>query len=627
MLLPDDSPLLKKLEALPRSPGVYLFRNAEGIVIYVGKAKVLRNRVRSYFQDAGAPDPKKEALVSKIADLDVVVTDSELEALLLENNLIKEHSPRYNVRLKDDKSYPSIVVTNEPFPRVFPTRRIIRNGSRYYGPYSDVKAMHAVLRTIRSIFPIRSCDHDITADSIARGRVKVCLDYHIRKCQGPCEGLVSREEYGAMIAQVEQLLKGKTRILQQILEEGMQQQAEALEFEKAAETRNRLLALQKYQEKQKVVANDFGDRDIFAVAVAGRDAAGVVFRVRDGKIVGRQHHVFQRAGFEDEAELTRHLLQHHYSRTQDHPTEALLQVELDDAEAVRELLASSAGCRIDLVFPKIGDKAKLVRMAQTNAKFVLDDMLLQRMKSDSALPTPVQALQRDLHIDHPPRRIECFDISHFQGEETVASMVSFLDGRPRKSEYRKFIITTVDGVDDFASMREVITRRYTRVQDEGIEPPDLIVVDGGKGQLSSAVEALQAIGVEPRAIIGLAKRLEEVFVPGESFPLTIAKTSPGLHLLQRIRDEAHRFAITFHRSRRDAATLQTELERIDGIGPKRATELLTRFGSVRGVQAASAADLAEVIGWSAANSVVAHFAADGAPDRDNTADDQPTSDH
>jgi excinuclease ABC subunit C len=575
----------------------------------------LRNRVRSYFQD-GSPDPKKAALVSKIADVEIIVTDSELEALLLENNLIKEHSPRYNVRLKDDKSYPYIVVTNEAYPRVFPTRRMIRDGSHYHGPYSDVRAMHLMLKTLRSIFPIRSCDLDITADSIERGRFKVCLDYHIRKCEGPCEGLVSQAAYSEMIAQVEKLLKGRTREIRQSLEAGMRQCAEQLEFEKAAELRNRLMALQKHQERQKVVATDGADRDIFAVAQSGAEAVGVVFRIRDGNIIGRRHYLFSRAGFEDDAEMLRHLLEYHYTQTQDIPPEALLPVELEDSASMESYLSSITGTAMTLVFPKIGEKAKLLRMTQANATFILDDILLQRMKADTALPGSVQALQRDLRLSNPPRRIECFDISHFQGDETVASMVSFLDGKPRKSEYRKYMIKTVEGVDDFASMREVVSRRYRRVLDEGLALPDLVVIDGGKGQLSSALEVLRGLDLATLPVIGLAKRLEEVFVPGDSAPLSIPKTSSGLRLLQRIRDEAHRFAITFHRTRRDAATLQTELEQIDGIGPKRAHDLLEKLGSVRAVQSAQVEELAELVGWSAARKITAYF--EGAADEDQT---------
>lgn len=605
---PDNLKL--KLDNLPKSPGVYQFKNADGKIIYVGKAKNLRSRVRSYFQDKGAYDPKREILVSKIVDLELLVTDSEVEALLLENNLIKEHSPRYNIRLKDDKSYPYIVVTNEPFPRIFPTRQVRRDGSRYYGPYTDVKAMHLMLRTIRSIFPIRSCDYLLNTETIARGSIRVCLDFHIRKCEGPCEGHVTQQHYRSMIDQVEQLLKGKTRVLQQLLEEEMVSCAERLEFERAADLRNRLQALQTYQDKQKVASSDFKDRDIVALARKDADAVGVVFRVRDGKIVGKQHFPFTGAEIESDVDILEHIVHRYYTKTMDIPPEVVVPDEPESREALEQWLQEKAQMKVQFTVPKIGDKLKLLGMCRANAAFILDEIILQKMKASSLLPKSVEMLQADLHLPDPPRRIECFDISHFQGAETVASMVSFLDGKPRKSEYRKFSIRTVEGVDDFASMREVVHRRYSRLLEEGQPLPDLIVIDGGKGQLSSAVEMLHELGLDTQPVIGLAKRLEEVFVPGESLPLNIAKTSAGLRLLQRIRDEAHRFAITFHRERRSKSTLQTELEAVDGVGPKRAQTLLTVFGSVRAVQEAGLEALAEHVGWSAAKNVFEYFHSD-----------------
>lgn len=610
---PTDD-LQVKLDNLPRSPGVYQFKNNDGSIIYVGKAKNLRNRVRSYFQEKGNDDPKRDILVSKIADVELVVTDSEVEALLLENNLIKEHNPRYNIRLKDDKSYPYIVVTHEEFPRVFPTRRMVRDGSRYYGPYTDVKAMHLMLRTIRGIFPIRSCDYRLDAEGIAARRVKLCLDYHIKKCQGPCEGLVDGESYRGMIAQVEQLLKGKTRALQKQLEGDMEKQAEALEFERAAEIRNRLQALNTYQEKQKVASSDFKDRDIIALEKDAGDAVGVVFRVRDGKIVGKQHFPFTGAEIEREEEILEHLLHRYYSKTLDIPPEVVLPLALDSSEALQQWLGERSQIKVAFTVPRIGDKLKLLNMCRANAGYLLKDIKLQRLKAADTLPKAIALLQEQLHLPEPPRRIECFDISHHQGSETVASMVSFLDGKPRKSEYRKFTIRTVEGVDDFASMREVIERRYTRLLDEGQSLPDLIVIDGGKGQLSSAVEVLQALGLHRQSVIGLAKRLEEVYVPGESLPMNLPKTSPGLKLLQRLRDEAHRFAITFHREKHQKATLQSELEAIDGVGPKRAQTLLTTFGSVKAVTAATPEQLAEAVGWSTARAIREYFTRDAVDD-------------
>jgi len=595
------------LENLPAAPGVYLFRNAAGAVIYVGKARSLRPRVRSYFHDSGPFDPKKQALVSKIDALEIIVTDSEVEALLLENNLIKEHSPRYNIRLKDDKSYPSIVVTNEPFPRIFPTRNIRRDGSRYYGPFADVKAMRMMLRTIRGIFPIRSCDYRLDSETIEKGKVKLCLDYHIRKCEGPCEGLVGIEDYGRMIQQAEQLLKGKTRNLQQNLEEEMLRASKALEFERAAVLRNRLNALQKYQDRQKVASGDFADRDIAAMARSGADAVGLIFRVRDGKITGKQHFTFTGADLQSEADILEKMIYRHYQSTEDIPPEIFVQYELEACDMIAEWLRSRTGFAVALTHPKIGDKAKLMRMCAANARYVLEGILTQRLAAGDMLPKSVQALQRDLRLAGPPRRIECFDISHFQGAQTVGSMVCFLDGKPRKNEYRKYRIESVAGVDDFASLREVVGRRYTRLLDEGAQMPDLIVIDGGKGQLSGAASVLAELGLASQPVIGLAKRLEEVFLPGESYPMSIPKTSAGLKLLQRVRDEAHRFAVAYHRLRMTKATLTTLLEEIEGVGPKRARDLLERLGSVSAVRKADAETLAGVVGWSAARHIRAFF--------------------
>jgi len=599
--------LKSKLKNLPPSSGVYQFRSVDGTIIYIGKAKNLRNRVRSYFQSRTGLDQKRDILVSKISDLDIVVTDSEVEALLLENNLIKEYNPRYNIRLKDDKTYPYIVVTNEPYPRVFPTRIVRHDGSHYYGPYSDVRAMHLMLRTLRGIFPLRSCEYFMDNETVAKHKIKICLDFHIHKCLGPCEGHITQEEYSTIIAQVEYLLKGKTKLLQGMLEQKMHHHAQAMEFEQAAEIRNRLQALQKYQSKQKVATPDFADRDIIALATRETDAVGIVFRVREGKIIGKQHMTLAGADLETENQILERLAYRYYTKTMDIPPEILLPNSLESTEAFEEWLTEKSSERVQLHVPKIGDKLKLVKMCQANAMFLLNELRLQKMKTSDFVPRSVLALKRDLHLTEEPRRIECFDISHFQGSETVASMVCFQDGKPRKSEYRKFKIESVQGVDDFASIREVVRRRYSRVLEDNTPPPDLIVIDGGKGQLSSAVDIMTSLQLHHVPIIGLAKRLEEVFLPGESLPMNIPKTSSGLKLLQRIRDEAHRFAITFHRGRRNKATLQTELEAIDGVGTKRAQLLLETLGSVRAIRSADIEAIAKLIGWSAARNVNEYF--------------------
>lgn len=604
----EEVPLLEKLENLPTGPGVYQHKDAAGKVLYVGKAKNLRSRVRQYFQKSRPLDPRIDAMVSKVTDLEIIVTDSEVEALILEANLIRKLKPRYNVNFKDDKSYPYIVITNEPFPRVFVTRRIIRDGSRYFGPYTDVKNVRAALKSIRDIFMIRSCNFHIDDDSIKKRKIKVCLDYHIKKCEGPCEGLVTQAHYSSMIEQVARLLEGKTETLIQTLQKEMERLAEGMKFEEAAALRDRIKGLQAYSERQKAVELDQTDRDIIAFAAEGDDACGVIFKIRDGKMIGRQHYYMGNVDQKRDEEIQETLLQQYYLEAEYIPQEVFVQVQIENNETVQRWLSEKAGQTVRLVHPTEGEEAKLGRLSKSNAKFLLDELKIQRMKRADFVPHAVKALQRDLRLEKLPRKIECFDISNFQGTDSVASMVVFVDGKPKKSEYRKFKIKSVQGPDDFASMREVIQRRYTRLIEESGEFPDLILVDGGKGQLSSAVEVLANLKVQDQSIIGLAKRLEEVFLPGKSEPEILPKTSTGLRLLQQVRDEAHRFAITFHRSLRSKRTLQTELDLIDGIGKKRAQELLEAFGSVQGVKFATQDQLAEIVGEKVAAKIKDHFA-------------------
>ncbi|HCA79072.1 MAG TPA: excinuclease ABC subunit C [Bacteroidetes bacterium] len=628
----DDLTLGEKLESLPVRPGVYQFKNADGKVIYVGKAQSLRSRVRQYFSARGgsppasqthkgragasggqksrAPDAKLDALVSKIADIELIVTDSEVEALILEANLIKKLKPRYNVLLKDDKSYPYIVITNEPFPRVFVTRRVIRDGSRYFGPYTDVKTMRFALKTVRDIFMIRSCNFDLTAETVARRKFKICLDYHIRKCEGPCEGLVSMEQYNSMIDKVAKILRGRTDDVVSSLQSEMEQLAAGLKFEEAAKTRDRLRALSVYSQKQKVVEMKEVDRDIIAVAAKGDDACGVVFKVRDGKVLGSHHYYVSNAEGKEENEIIESLLERYYLEHEDVPDEISLSGAIDSSDVVQEWLKGKKGAEVILDIPKAGEKSKLVWMVKRNAEFLLEELLLQKMKRGDFVPHSVQSLQRDLRLPALPRRIECFDISNTQGTDSVASMVVFVDAKARKSEYRKFKIRSVAGPDDFASMREVVERRYSRLLEENGTMPDLVMVDGGKGQLSSAVEILELLKLTGLPIIGLAKRLEEVFVPGSSEPILIPRTSSALKLLQQIRDEAHRFAITYHRALRTKRILNTELDLIKGIGKKRATELLESFGSVQGVKFATEEQIAEIVGQKLASKITEYFSKD-----------------
>ena len=578
--------LEEKLKNLPSLPGVYQFKDSKGKVIYVGKAKNIKKRVRQYFH-LKPGYVKLDVMISKIDDVELITTDTEVEALLLELNLIKEIKPRYNVNLKDDKSYPYIVITNEPYPRVFPTRKKFSDGSRYFGPYTDVKTMRFALKTTRDIFMIRSCDYNITAESIKKKKYNLCLDYQIEKCEGPCEGLVGQKDYNEMIDEVAKLLNGKTATLIRELSEKMDYYSSQMLFEKAGKLRDKISALSVYSSRQKMVDEEMIDKDIFAIEKEDNDGCGMILKIRDGKVIGKTHYYFSNVLEKPNEELLDKLITNYYTKTEFIPEQIHLESKVESLSALKKWLSERRGKKVEFVIPMIGEKAKLVNMVKKNAKLMLDELKLTKLKREFIAPS-LDALKRDLRLSKLPRKIECFDISHIQGTDTVASLVSFYDGKPRKSEYRKYklqrVLNDVGQPDDFLAMREVIHRRYKRIIEEKKTLPDLIVIDGGKGQLSSAVRVLGDIGIKisngGQNVIGLAKKLEEVYLPGESDPQTIPKTSSGLKLLQRIRDEAHRFAITFHRSLRDKRILTTELEEIVGIGEKTARKLLIKFRSV-----------------------------------------------
>lgn len=589
--------LKSKLNNLPDSPGIYQFKNAQGKIIYVGKAKNLKNRVKSYFNNSQT-SPKTLALVNKIFDIDLILTDNELEALVLENNLIKELKPRYNINLKDDKSYPYIKITNEIFPRIYPTRKVVRDGSKYFGPYTEVKSMKTALRMINQIFKIRSCKLNITQEAIEKKKFKVCLDYHIKKCDGPCEGLISIKEYHEMVNQVVKLLRGKTEELIDELTNRMNTYVEKLEFERAAEIRDRINQLKSISEKQKVVSDDFEDKDIIAISKEDKDASCTIFNIRNGKLINKKQLQLSIEGDENLEEIYSSVIKQFYNNEEiEIPSEIVLEVEPIDYELIEKWLNEKSKRKVKIIVPKRESKLKsLVKMCKENSTLQLKEIQLQKAKKEGIVAYSIAALQRDLRLKNPPRKIECFDISNLQGTDSVASMVVFEDGKPKKSLYRKFIIKSVDGPNDFASMQEVIFRRYSKLNETNETLPDLIMVDGGKGQLSSAVEILDKLGLKNYNIIGLAKRLEEVYIPEKSEPLNIPKTSSGLKLLQQVRDESHRFAITFHRLRRAKRTFSTELTSIKGIGTKLAEKLLKELGSLDKIKNSDELKLSEIIG-------------------------------
>lgn len=603
--------IAKILENLPAQPGVYIYRDANRAVLYVGKAKRLRNRVRSYFQDSRNHDGRIRIMISKIEDIELIVTDSESEALILENTLIKEHAPRYNVMYRDDKSYPYICMTAGERPRIFPTRSVIRDGSRYWGPYDNVMAMKAMLETIRKTFGLCTCACTSRNIDRTRGLPKwgSCFEDYFDDCSVN----LPVDVYNDITSKVVRLLNGRTGELVRDLKEEMHLAAEAMAFEDAAKLRDGIAGLERFSQKMKVVAGEPINRDVFALYIDREDntACGVLLRIREGKLIGKVSRIIRNIDVDSEQFLMQGFVEDYYTSdlSGELPDEVYLSHELDDDGPIFDYLRQQQGRRVPMTVPQIGEKAQLVRMAEQNARIQLKEHQLLRQKQEEArIPHSVQTLKNDLFLPVMPRRIECFDNSNLQGTDPVASMVSFVDGQPRKSEYKRFMIKTVVGPDDFASMREIIMRRYGKLDPETDTLPDLVVIDGGKGQLSSAVEALHAIGMYGKfPIIGLAKRLEEIFFPGDTQSIIIPKTSASLKLLQRVRDEAHRFAITFHREKRSKRTIASELDSIPGVGPRTREKLIRHFGSVKKIREAFAEDLEEVVGKASARKIRDHY--------------------
>jgi excinuclease ABC subunit C len=574
---------------LPDKPGVYKFLNSEGTIIYVGKAKSLRKRVSSYFTKQSLENRKTYKLVSGVKSIEFVIVSSEFDALLLENNLIKEHQPKYNILLKDDKSFPSICITNERFPRIYSTRRIDHTKGEYFGPYTSVKAMNGVLDLIRKLHKIRTCKYTLSESNIKKKKFKVCLEYHIGNCLGPCEGLQSEEEYLKDIEEARKILKGKITIVSRSYKEKMRVAADELKFELAHSFKEKLELLEKFQSKSLIVNPKVTDTDVFSM-IASDNAQSLYInymRIENGAIRNSETVEVKKKIDEDDLDVFRFSIFDLRKKYNSSNPIILTNVRVDGWE------------NVTIQVPKIGDKKQLVDLSIKNALYFKKERLSQ--KENQPKDAILTSLQEDLKLAELPTHIECFDNSNTQGSSPVASMVCFINGKPSKSNYRKFNIKTVTGPDDFASMREIVSRRYSHLKNEGLPLPKLIVVDGGKGQLSAACDALKEVGLYGQVpIIGIAKRLEEIYFPEDSVPVHISKMSPSLKLLQHIRDEAHRFAITFHRSKRSKKSYSSAIDNIKGIGSKAKDTLLREFKSIKRIKEASEQELIALLGPSRA---------------------------
>jgi excinuclease ABC subunit C len=657
-------PLRAVLRRLPTGPGVYLMKNASGRVLYVGKADALRSRVRSYFAERGPEDARIARMVTEIADVDYIVTDTVSEAYLLESNLIKEHRPRFNIRLRDDKSYPFVKITlGEDFPRIVRTRRLVRDGSRYFGPYASASSVDETLKLLRKIFPFRTCNLDIPEGKRVLDRP--CLLYFINRCQGPCIQAVEKAPYRKTIGQIVDFLDGRQEPIAAQLRREMESNADALRYEAAATARDKLRAVERTMEQQKMAAFSRAEHDVIGMAREEDDACFQVMQVRNGKLIGREHFIVEGARDVTEAEVLGSFLQQYYASTDAVPRAILAPLMPSGAEDLATYLADRRGVQVTISVPERGEKRRLVALATQNAVEALEreraEWLADTAKRDEALGELAAALE----LPRLPERIECYDMSNIQGTSAVGSMVVFIDGKPEPREYRRFRIRSGDTPDDFRMMAEVLRRRFSRVaklrnetgalslaevgadeapegdgepdepvdldpdagpiqsngngasargrREAGWAVPDLVIVDGGKGQLSAAVTALGDLGITDIPLSGLAKRFEELYLPGRSAPVVLPRRSQALYLVQRVRDEAHRFAITYHRDVRGKRALHSELDDIEGIGPGRKKALLRRFGSVRRIRDASVDEVAAIPGISRAlaERLKAHLAREG----------------
>jgi excinuclease ABC subunit C len=582
--------LQRKLDTLSEAPGVYLWKDAHGNVLYVGKAKRLRSRVRSYFSGDHQTSVKNQYLVRYITDVETIVVGNEAQSLLLENNLIKEYQPRFNVRLKDDKSYPSIAVTlSEPFPRVLVTRRRDIPGARYFGPYTDVALLRKTLAIVRRLYTVRSCPDDLPRER----RERPCLDYHIGRCRAPCVGWQSEEEYRRMIAEVVDFLEGRTVDVRGRVREAMLAASERRDYERAGLLRDQLKWLEQVESPAGVEVIGTGDADVIGYARDGDDAVGVFLRVRAGRVVAREHAFLENLGEETDDQILEFLLVRSYVPMPGRVRRLVLPFPPADVDLLQELLPET-----EWNVPQRGTARRWLDLADQNARHLMESLRIESFETDERAGDPVYALGRDLGLSTVPRSMICVDISTNQGRDTVGSLVWFEAGRPKKSEYRKFKIKGIAQQDDFAAVHEVVSRFLTRRREERRPPPDLIVIDGGKGQLAAAVAAAESLGITDIPVISLAKREEEVFLPGRAESLRLSRRSPSLRLLQRIRDEAHRFGVAYNRKRRAQRTITSALLDIPGIGPNRRRVLLERFGSLAGVRSATAAEIASLPGFS-----------------------------
>ncbi len=590
-----SSLVLEQLERLPVSPGVYLMKDAAGNIIYVGKAANLRSRVRSYFAAGQKLSPKLERMVSRIRDLDFFVTSSEQEALILELNLIKRHRPRYNVRLKDDKTFPYLKIDiNQDWPRVYITRRLEENGGRYFGPFASAKSVRQTLKVIREIFPFRSCSRTITGSDS-----RPCLDYYIQRCLAPCIGAVTKEEYTGVIKQIVLFLEGKQEKVVRELEAKMKQASDALDFEKAALLRDRIQAVNRVVEGQRIATAVRGELDAIAFAQDRNQAYVQVFFIRGGKLVGRESFILEGTRSEESTQIMTSFIKQFYSSAPHIPPLLVLQYPVEDKDTIEHWLESKRGAKVRIQVPQRGSRKQLIDTVAENARQGLEQLKIKQLAAPKVTEAALTEIQRELHLPHLPLRLEGYDISNIQGKLAVGSMVVFENGKPKPSHYRRFRIKTVVGADDYAMIHEVLSRRFKHLSDATDTwaiRPDLVLIDGGKGQLNAALSAMGKAGVDSVPVASLAKENEEVFIPRQPEPITLPRSSPGLQLLQRLRDEAHRFALGYHRKIRRKESTVSILDSVPGIGPKRKRALLRQFGSVQGIRDAPEEELAATKG-------------------------------